>query len=201
MKTSHILNFRAWYLAEQDLDLSKFPPLKGITADSTSVSMQGRAYKTGNEDYINQLKTLSPEEMRKKAEFEASLAAFAVSFVPVLGPIASAALISTQAVQAYRRGDFSKAGKEAFFAGLTLAIPGLSMLKYVPRLGSTGVKTLQTRLDGGEKMFTGLELLGIEEIKRNPGLVAKGIEKALTAKGVKTTGLNLEAAAKSAFGG
>ena len=199
MKTSHILNFSAWYLAEQDLDLSGFPPLKGITADNTAVSMQGRVYKTGNEDYINQLRTLSPEEMRKRAEFEASIVAFAVSFVPVLGPLASAALISTQAAEAARRGDYKKAGKDAFFAGLTLAIPGLGMLKHLSKLGSTGVKALQTRLDRGEKMFTSLELMGIEEIKRNPQLVAKGIEKAFDAKGIPTKGLNLEAAADSAF--
>jgi hypothetical protein len=199
MKTSHILNFSDWSLTEQDLGLSGFPPIKGITADTTAVSMQGRGYKTGNEDYINQLRTLSPEEMRKRAEFEASVVAFAVSFVPVLGPLASAALISTQAVEAAKRGDYKKAGKDAFFAALTLAIPGLNVLKNLSRLGSTGVKALQTKLDRGEKMFTSLELMGIEEIKRNPELVAKGIEKAISAKGISTKGLNLEAAAKSAF--
>ena len=41
--------------------------------------------------------------------------------------------------------------------------------------------------------------MGIEEIKRNPQLVAKGIEKAFDAKGIPTKGLNLEAAADSAF--
>lgn len=199
MKTSHILNFSDWALTEQDLDLTGFPPLKGVTTDNTSVSMPGRGYKIGNEDYINQLRTLSPEEMRKRAEFEASLVAFAVSFVPVLGPLASAALISTQAAEAARRGDYKKAGKDAFFAGLALAIPGLSLLKHLPRLGASGVKALQAKLDRGEKLYTSLELMAIDEIKANPQLVAKGIEKAFVAKGIPTKGLNLEAAADSAF--
>jgi hypothetical protein len=199
MKSSHILNFSDWSLTEQG-DPYGLPPIKGVTADSTrAVVPGGRNYAVGNEESIDRARALSPEEMRKRADFEASVAAFAISFVPVLGSFAAAALLSTQAAEAFNRRDYNKAGKDAVFAALSLAIPGLSLLPNLSRLGSAGVKTLQTKLDKGEKLYTSLELMGIEEIKQNPQLVAQGIEKAIAAKGIPTKGLNLEAAAKSAF--
>lgn len=200
MKHSHILSFSDWALNEQGgPDLSTLPPPRGVTADSTSISMPGRNYKTGNEDYINQLRILSPEEARKNDEFYAQLLAFGVAFVPLVGPLMSAGLLAGIAATAYQKGDNKKAGKEAFFAGLTLAIPALSMLKNISRLGAEGLKMLQLKLDKGEKLYSVIELAGLNEIKQNPQLIAKSIETAIAAKGISTKGLNLEQAAKEAF--
>lgn len=199
MKSSHILSFSDWALNEQDLDLSTLPPPRGVTVDNTSVSVQGRNYKTGNEDYINQLRMLTPEEARKNNEFYTELLAFGVSFVPLVGPLVSAGLLASLALSAYQRGDKKEAGKQAFFTGLALAIPGLRMLKYIPRLGSNGLMLLQRKLDKGEKLYSAIELAALDEIKQNPQLVAKSIEKAISEKGINTKGLNLEQAAKGAF--
>jgi hypothetical protein len=211
-----IKGYRAWRVDEQG-DPYGLPPLnttKGVTVDNTAYmmppnkSLTGRSYAVGNEEYFMQLRTLSPDEVRKKEEFAVGVTAFAAGFIPFIGPFISAGILAGEAHRQYTQyKDKEAAAKNAFWAAVSLAIPGLSMLKHVPRLGQAGIKALQTKLDKGEKLYTSLELytsrelMAMEEIKKNPELVGNAITKALADKGVnlKDKGIDLASAAKSAF--
>lgn len=195
----YLKNFKDFIINEQDDYFKGMPPPAGITVDTTRLDVDGRTYATGNEEKIAQIRTLSKEEMEKRDTFLANITAFAVGFVPLVGPFISAGILAGEAWKASNRGDTVEAGKNWAFAALSLAIPGLSLLKNVSRLGPTGIKALQMKLDKGEKLYTGIEIAAMDEIGKNPDKVAKAIEKALAEKGANVSTQNLALLTKDSF--
>jgi hypothetical protein len=205
-------------------------PMKGVTVDNTALKLQGRNYAVGNEEtiaWLNANKSLSPEELQRRKNFELAMTAFAFSFgAPLLAAlltlgapvaIASAAvgeatliggyistgLFTISAIEKARNGDYQGAGLDALWSILGFMYPkGLlnEAFKYLPKLGQNGIKNLQAKIETKQPL-TNLEYLAMKEIQDNPEVIGKLIKDVLKENKVPTGNLNPIDAAKKAFKG
>jgi hypothetical protein len=171
------------FLLEQNMN---FPPMKGITTDTTSVkNIPGRNYAVGNEEQAYNLKGI--RNRKNEEELGTAIGATAAAFIPFIGWVVSATILGVDAYNKFQEGRFRAGGSSTLFAILSVAIPVLKFrnLYILSKMPKNEIVQLGEKVAAGANL-TKTEIQAVNEVINNADEIGKGIENFAKSKNLAT---------------
>ena len=179
------------FLNEQGTN--ELPPLEinYPAVSSTAVNIPGRNYKVGSEEKAEksyqQSKHMATSEQAKFATHLANaILGVAVSFVPVVGPLAAIVIGMADAQKYLKDGDTKTAGLTALFSLIPVAGQILGTTFKIAKFAKPDILKLQNKLLTGQQL-TKVEMEALDEIAKNHTKITQGLETLAAKEAAKPT--------------